>query len=81
MTVKFDVPVLNETTAKILQTFGTTKTSEKAKYCQMLDQFFDYLNVISLEKNQRKTKPFLKPYIYENDERFSCVTKSVPSIF
>ena len=80
MTVKFDVPVLNETTAKILQTFGTTKTSETAKYCQMLDQFFDYLSVISLEKNQRKTKPFLKLYIYENDKRFSCVTKSVPSI-
>ena len=35
VTVKFAVPVLNETTAKIPKTFGTTETSEAAKYCQM----------------------------------------------
>ena len=29
VTVKFAEPVLNETTAKILQTFGTTTTSQK----------------------------------------------------
>ena len=40
VTVKFAVPVLNETTAKIPKTFGTTETSETAKYCQMLDQIF-----------------------------------------
>ena len=34
----------------------------------MLDQFFDWVNVRSLEKHQKKTKPFLKPYINENDE-------------
>ena len=40
MTVKFAVPVLNETTAKISETFGTTETSETAKYCLMLDLIF-----------------------------------------
>ena len=39
----------------------------------MLDQFFGCLNA-SLEKHQKKTKPFLKPYINENDERFSWKT-------
>ena len=71
VTVKFVVPDLNETTAKILQTFGATETSQTAKYCQMLDQFFECVNVRSLEKYQKKTNPFLKPCINENDERFS----------
>ena len=74
LTVKFVVPVFNETTTKISKIFGTTETSETAKYCQMLDQFFDQLtslNVRSLEKHQTKTKSFLKPYINENDKTFS----------
>ena len=66
VTVKFVVPVLNETKAKIPKTFGTTETSEIAKYCQMLDQFVDCFNVRSLKKHQKKAKPFLKPYINEN---------------
>ena len=38
--MKFAVPVLNEDTAKILQTFGTTETSQTTtKCCQVLDQF------------------------------------------
>ena len=74
VTVKFAVQVLNETTAKILQTFDITATSQATKFCQMLDQFFDWVNVRSLEKHQKKTKPFLKPYINENDERFSWMT-------
>ena len=48
VTVKFVVPDLNETTAKILQTFGTTETSQTTKYCQLLDQFFDCVNARSL---------------------------------
>ena len=74
VTVKFAVQVLNETTAKILQTSDITTTSQTTKYCQMLDQFFDWVNVRSLEKYQMKTKPFLKRYINENDEKFSWMT-------
>ena len=51
VTVKFFLPVLNETTAKILQTFGATETSQTTKYCQMLGQLFDYVNVRSMEKH------------------------------
>ena len=68
VTVKIAVPVLNETTAKVLQIFGTTATPQTIKYCQMLDQFLDWVNVRSLEKHQKKTKPFLKPHINENDK-------------
>ena len=71
VTLKFVVPVLDKTTAKTLQTFAATETSQTAKYCQMLDQFFECVNVRSLEKYQKKTNPFLKPCINENDERFS----------
>ena len=71
VTIKFSVPVLNERAAKILQFFGTTATYQTTKYCQMLDQFFDCVNIISLEKHKKKTKPFLRPYINENNVRFS----------
>ena len=52
VTVKFAVQVLNETTAKTLQTFNTTATSQTTRYCQMLDQFFEWINVRSLGKHQ-----------------------------
>ena len=54
--------------------FGTTETSKTHKYCQILEQFFDCLNVRSLGKNQKKVKPCLKRYINENDKRFSWMT-------
>ena len=63
MAVKFASPVLNETKAKTLQTFGTTEPSEKAKYWQMLDQVFDCLNVRSLEKKS-KEKQAISETIY-----------------
>ena len=50
-----------------------TQISEKANYCQMFDQFFDCLNVRSLEENQKKTNRFLKPYTNDNDKRFSWI--------
>ena len=73
VTVKFVPPILNETTAKIFQTFGTTETSQTTKYCQMLDQFFHCL-FGNLEKHQKKTKLLVKPYINENHKRFSWMT-------
>ena len=65
---------MSETTVKILQTFSATETSKTATYCHILDQFFDCFNVRSLEKNQKKTKPFMKPHTDENDQRFSWMT-------
>ena len=62
--------LLNLINQQVYQTFDTRETSQTTKYCQMLGQFFDCLNVRSLEKHHKKTKPFLKPYINENDQRF-----------
>ena len=71
VTAKFALPVLNETTAKILRTFGTTETSTTTKWwpAGMLGQFFDCLSVTKLDKYQKKTQPFLKTYINENHKR------------
>ena len=74
MTTKCIVQILRETTAKILQIFGTTDTSETNKYCQMLDQFFECGNARRLEKHQKKTKPFLKLYTDENHEIIFWIT-------
>ena len=40
VTVKFAEPVLNETKAKILQTFGTTAISQATQYCQNVSLVF-----------------------------------------
>ena len=83
MIVKFIVQVLSELAAKYHQTFGTTEASETAKCCQLLDHFFNCLNVRTLAGHQKKTKPFLKPYTDENDdenEKFLVDDRSVPSI-
>ena len=74
MTVKFIVQVLSELAAKNLQTFGTTEASETAKCCQLLDHFFNCLNVRTLVEHQKKTKPLLKAYTDENDGSFSWMT-------
>ena len=59
VTVKFAVWSLNETAAKIIQTFVTTETSQTTKYCQMLDQFFDWVNVRKVWKSiKRKPSHF-----------------------
>ena len=46
----------------------TTETSEKAKCCQIFDQFFDCLELRSLEVTQRKRNAFLKRYTNENNK-------------
>ena len=51
MTVKYAEPVLSETTANIIWTFCTSKTSKTEKYCQMLDNFLDSPNVTNLEEH------------------------------
>ena len=39
-------------------------------YCEMVDNFFDCINVRSVNEEVRKRKPFLAPYNSINDIRF-----------
>jgi hypothetical protein len=55
----------------VLKAFGTPDTAGTAKLCEMVDSFFDCLNVRSTTEHQRKRKPFLAPYTNTIDQRFN----------
>ena len=57
MCVKFATQILSESVGKVLEQSRNMETFETARYCKMLDSFFDCLNVRSLTENERKRKP------------------------
>ena len=70
MRVNLAAQVLSATVAAVLQSFGPPEAAATAKFCKMVDGFFDCLNVRSTKEHERKRKPFLAPYTSLNDERF-----------
>lgn len=58
--------------AAVLKEFGPPEAAATAKLCEMVDGFFDCLNVRSTTENQRKRKPFVAPYRSDQDERYYC---------
>lgn len=51
--------------------YGDAEMAVTAQYCQMVDSFFDCLNVRGVMENMHKRKPNLAPYTDMNDPRFS----------
>lgn len=47
----------------------------------MADNFFDCLNVRSIEEGKRKRKPFLLPYSSVDDKRFKWLKETLLSYF
>ena len=71
MRVNLAAQVLSASVAAVLKAFGTQDTAATAKLCEMVDSFFDCLNVRSTNEHQRKRKPFLAPYTSTEDLRFT----------
>ena len=79
MTVKFAVQVLSNTVATVLRLTKKSDVQETENFCEMMDTFFDCLNVRSVDEAERKRKPFLKLYRSLNDPRFEWLeTKFLP---
>ena len=70
MTVKYAVQVLSATVSKVLKNQGSNDVRGTAIFCEMLDNFFDCMNVRSFDQGKIKRKPFLNPFICVNDYRF-----------
>lgn len=70
MRVNLAAQVLSASVAAVLRSFSPPDTAGTAKLCEMVDSFFDCLNVRSTSEHQRKRKPFLAPYSSLHDERF-----------
>ena len=45
--------------------------NETARFCHMLDRFFDCLNTHSIGEGWNKRKPDLEPYTSDQDERLN----------
>ena len=71
MHVNLAVQVLSASMAAVLRSFGPPEAEGTAKYCEMVDGFFDCLNVRSTTEHQRKRKPFLAPYHDTQDGRYN----------
>ena len=70
MRVNLAAQVLSASVASVLKAFGPPEAEGTAKLCEMMDGFFDCLNVRSTTEHQRKRKPFLAPYISDEDRRY-----------
>ena len=53
---------MSETVSKALLDSHDTSVEETAKFIDMIDKFFDSLNVTNISSGRKKRKPFQSPY-------------------
>ncbi len=70
MRVSLAAQVLSKTMSVVLTKYGGGEAASTAKFCEMVDAFFDCLNVRSTNEHKRKRKPNLAPYKNVDDDRF-----------
>ena len=58
----------------VLKSFGPPGAKGTSKLCEMVDSYFDCLNVHSTTEHQSKRKSFLAPYRSVDDPRFLWLT-------
>ena len=61
---------LSSTMASVLTHHGGNELSGTSKYCDKIDQFFDYMNVRSVSEHILKCKDKVAPYTDIDDEQF-----------
>lgn len=75
MRVNLAAQVLSASTATVMRLYGPPESQGTAKFCEMIDKFFDCLNVRSTKEHERKRKPFLAPYRDVDDDRYNIIEK------
>ena len=70
MRVNLAAQVLSASMAAVLKRFGPPEAAATATFCEMVDMFFDCLNVRSTTEYNRKNKFFLAPFRSADDDRF-----------
>ena len=81
MNVRLAVQVLSSSVGNVLKEFGPPETAGTAKFCLMMDSFFDCLNVRIKEEHKLKRKSNLRPYSDPEDERFELMKKDFIEYF
>lgn len=62
--------MLSASLASVLKAFGLPDATATAKLCEMVDGFFDCLNVRSKTEHVVKREPFLAPCTSPDDRRY-----------
>ena len=70
MNVKLAAQVLSSTVSKILMSRGPPEAADTAKFCLLMDSFFDIMNIRDLQSHEFQRKTFLAPFTSVNDRRF-----------
>ena len=76
MIVRLATQVLSSSVAKVLFAYVPPEAAATAKFCLMMDQFFDFTNVRNKREHPAKQKAFLKPYTTTDDTRFDWLINS-----
>ena len=71
MRVNLAAQVLSSSMARVLQVYGPPDSKETAKFCEIMDSFFDCTNVRSTAEGERTRKQFVKRYRTQDDECFA----------
>ena len=70
MRVDMAAQVLSATVSAVMKSFSPPDTAATPKLCEMIDLYFNCLNLRSTVEYQRKRKPFLAPYTSVHDQRY-----------
>ena len=81
MRVNLAAQILSSTMAVVLQNYGSPNFQGTARYCDIIDKFFDCANVRNSTEGERTRKNFRKPYTSVNDERFEWLEKDFLGYF
>ena len=66
MNVKLAAQVLSSTVSKILTSYGPLEAAGTAKFCLLIDGFFDIMNIRNIQSHEFKIKPFLAAFTSVN---------------
>ena len=73
MNVKLAAQVLSSTVSRILSQYGPPEASGTARFCMIMDTFFDIMNIRDIHSHESQCKPSLVPFTSISDPRFSCL--------
>ena len=62
MNVKLAALVLSSTFSKTLMSYGPHEAAGTAKFCLLMNGFFDILNIRNIRSHEFERKPFLAPF-------------------
>ena len=71
MSVDLAAQILSSTMTSVLNHHGGNELSHTSKYCNIIDQFFDCMNVRIVSEHIRKRKKKVAPYTAVDDERLN----------